>query len=352
MNDIIAQWYRDIPFMVPALKVITALTLLLVVASAVTRRLGAGWARGANRRVTDVYEVAFLSGGPARVADTAIDALHPGIIDIAPPGIAVRRKRRLSHPVTRAVLEQADGAETLPLAALRRSVALSPAVQAIGDDLAARGLLARPSRARRVVNRWARLQHAGLLCCLPVSFVLTFVTAFGMEIAGVPFLFLTLPVLIPAAIVAHRCAVLTRGRITPAGRRALRRYVREPGLGRRAGVALNGPRAAGSTIRSSMVAAAAVPIAGVAVDAGASGGGGAGEVNWCGGDTGDSGCGGSSCGGGGSACGGGSGGGGGGSSCGGSSGGGGFSCGGSSSGGGGSSCGGGGGGSACASVSV
>ncbi|MEU3600283.1 TIGR04222 domain-containing membrane protein [Streptomyces sp. NPDC006798] len=344
MNDFVAEWYRDIPFLVPAIAVIAALTVLLAVASAVTICLGIRRARGADRRVTGYYEAAFLSGGPARVADTALAELHAdGVIDVVVPGIGVRRGGDAAEPVARTVIELIEETERVPLPALRAGTARSRAVQAIGDSLAERGLLARPSTVRRVVHRWARLQNTGILLCLPVCFVLTFVIGFGLESAGPPFIFMMVPVLGPAAVVAHLCAVVTRGGITPAGLRALGRYRRSYGKGSTARVALQGPRhAAYGRSRDLLVDAATVSVTVAAVDLGVLGGGGTDEVNWCGG-TGGSGCGGGSCGGGGgSACGGG----GGGSSCGGS--GGGSSCGS----GGGSSCGGGGGGSACASASV
>lgn len=93
----------------PAGKVIplNVLALLLTLAVAVSSTLLVIATLGAGRRVVsgtgqvhDLSEAAFLSGGPARVVDTAFTALHTdGRLAVGGPGIiAVRRGPR---PVTR-----------------------------------------------------------------------------------------------------------------------------------------------------------------------------------------------------------------------------------------------------------
>lgn len=330
------------------------LTLTLTVAQS---RRGRG-----NATVHDLMEAAFLIGGPGRAVDTALTALHAdGRLSVGGPGIVVVRSRTARDTVERTVLHEYDSAPHGALHCLRYAAMRNPAVQEVGDGLAARGLLLVP-RETRNWRRWGLVQGVGCLIALPPAIALTFVyQATGSRYAffrETPFVLRVLPALAVGAVVGFLMAAVARRRVTAAGRQALRAYRTDPAnlITPAQLVAVGGIRALpDAELRDQLRAALRQrpdpprppssnapyqPLAALWC-AGTVPGGGAGAS-----------CGGSSTGGGGSGCSGGSGGtcsssscggsGGGGSSCGGGSGGGGSSCGG---GGGGGGCGGGGGGS-------
>lgn len=324
----------------------TAAVLLYVAVAVSSALLVNGVAaarRGPGGSLHHRVEAAFLNGGPARVVDSALASLHAdGRVAIGGPGI-VHVVRPVGHdPVERAVLHELATGPSGALHVVRLAAMRHPAVQEIGDRLAARGLIV-PRGAGRVWRRWSAVQAAACFVLLFGSVVATIVEFSGatFDEPSVPFVVKVLPALVPGLVIAVVCGAVAGRRLTGAGRRALAVYRRahahlaEPGDL----VALHGLRALPDPVlRDQLVAAAgmyrrrgpegssqqddAFATTTVAV--------------WCASaDTGGSSCGGG-CGGGGgggSAC-------SGGSSCG--SGGGGSSCGGG--GGGGSSCGGGGGG--------
>ncbi|MFE4176230.1 TIGR04222 domain-containing membrane protein [Streptomyces sp. NPDC056909] len=322
--------------------------------------------RGPGGHVHDVMEAAFLGGGPGRVADAAIAGMHAdGRLIVGGPGIV-----SVPHPVARneveqAVLQEHATAPSGALHTLRLAVMRGPAVQRVGDGLAARGLLVPPAEARGP-RRWGGIQ--ALLCFLglPVCFVLAIMVFVAGSVPGdgSPAGFSLLPTLFAGAVVGMVCSSLTGRRITAAGQRALREFVAAHPYGGAPAdrlVAAHGITALPDPLLQQQLLAATRLRPGR--DFSTAGSTAAAVVAWCsGGDPGSgsgcggsgSGCGANSCGGGGGSSGGGScggggggsscgGGGGGGSSCGGGGGGGGSSCGGGG-GGGGSSCGGGGGG--------
>ncbi|MFH9607057.1 TIGR04222 domain-containing membrane protein [Streptomyces sp. NPDC017448] len=338
-------------------------TVLLVATAAVARsRLPSA---GPSPVVHDLYEAAFLNGGPGRVVDTALTALHTdGRVLIGGPGVITVQRPQANDPVERAVLHEVAVAPSGALHLLREAVMRHPAVQEIGDGLAQRGLLVPPA-AIRTVRRWGLVQGVGCLIALPVSIVLTIAqymaSLYPYEDLPVPFVLKMLPAIVLGGISGRVVASASAKRITGAGRRAAQgfgaahaqatapaqlvavrglRALPDPALyARLVTAARMGAQRRRSPAYASGSTAGATAVAATTVWCAASGPGG----SSCGGSTGG-GSGGSS----GSGCGGGSGsscGGSGGSSCG---GGGGSSCGGggSSCGGGGSSCGGG-GGSSC-----
>ncbi|MGW0857901.1 TIGR04222 domain-containing membrane protein [Streptomyces sp. NPDC002690] len=325
---------------------------------------------GPGAQVQHDHEAAFLNGGPARVVDTALTALHTdGRIVIGGPGIISVVRAQPRDPVERAVFHELALAPNGALHILRPAVMRHPAVQEIGDGLAARGLLARPEEMR-TRRRWAGIQGLACLVLFPVSMVATFVQYGALDgAAAMPFPFVVK--MLPAILFGGVCALVglvnARARITKAGQAATRAYrTARTGWGGTPAqlVAAFGLRSLVDTaLRDQLTAAArygASPFrggpssvrhdraadscgAGVAMvpvvwcaGAGPGGGCGSGSGSSCGAGSGSS-CGGggsSSCGGSGSSCGGGN------SSCGSS----GSSCGGSSGsscGGSGSSCGGG-----------
>ncbi|MFI7287722.1 TIGR04222 domain-containing membrane protein [Streptomyces anulatus] len=330
------------------------LTVLVVVSSVVLI------ARAVNERARrprpapglalhDLYEAAFLNGGPARVVDTALTALHAdGRLVVGGPGIVRVQRAQANDPVERAVFQELAAAPTGALHVLRDAVMRHPAVQEIGDGLAARGLLVSPVESRPL-RRWGMIQGLVCVAALPLSVVLTFVQ-FAAYDRPFPFVVLMVPPVLIGGFSGLLVAASASSRITKAGRRAALgfrnayAYVVTPAHL----VATQGLRALPDRVlweqlvaASRLTASARRSRSGYAGSTAEASGFAVATV-WCASSTpGGSSCGGSSGGGSGSSCGGGSGcGGSGGSSCGGGSSSGGSSCGGSS---GGSSCGGGGG---------
>lgn len=98
--------------------------------------------RGSGGPVHDRYEVAFVNGGPARVVDSALAALQAdGRLVVGGPGIVAVVRPTAYDPVERAVLEAHAVAPHGALHHLRLAVMRHPAVQEIGEGLAARGLV-------------------------------------------------------------------------------------------------------------------------------------------------------------------------------------------------------------------
>ncbi|MBT2429328.1 TIGR04222 domain-containing membrane protein [Streptomyces sp. ISL-112] len=305
--------------------------------------------------VLDLYEAAFLNGGPARVTDTALTALYAdGRVLIGGPGIISVQRAHAQDPVERAVLQALSAAPSGALHTVREAVMHHPAVQEIGDGLAQRGLLVRPADSRPV-RRWALIQGVSCFVAFPLSIILTVVQYMSLDDPydmSFPFVLKMLPAILLGGIGGFVVAASAANRITRAGRRAAQAFraanayvLTPPHL-----VANRGLRALPDPVlQAQLIAAARLHLRTRRSRAGFSGrrspgyvGGTAGATAfaattvWCA----DAGPGYTSCGGGG----GGGGGCGGGSSCGGS----GSSCGGSS---GGSSCGGSSGGSSCGSSS-
>ncbi|MFW3471446.1 TIGR04222 domain-containing membrane protein [Streptomyces microflavus] len=341
-----------------------ALSTALLIAKVVASRSGRPSA-GPSPAVHDLYEAAFLNGGPARVADTALTALYAdGRVLIGGPGIISVRHPHANDPVERAVFQELSTAPSGALHMVREAVMRHPAVQEIGDGLAQRGLLVLPA-ASRPVRRWALVQGVSCFVALPLSILLTVLqymahdSPFDMPF---PFVLKMLPAILLGGIGGLVVAAAAANRITRAGRRAAQAFraanaytVTPPYL-----VANLGLRALPDPVLQAQLIAAARLHASAGrsrsrrsgsrspgyVGGTAAATGFAATTVWCAdAGPGHTSCGGSSGGGSGSGCGGGSG-----SSCGGGAGcgGSGSSCGGSS---GGSSCGGSSGGSSCGSSS-
>ncbi|WP_329114670.1 TIGR04222 domain-containing membrane protein [Streptomyces sp. NBC_01353] len=305
--------------------------------------------------VHDLAEAAFLLGGPPRVVDTALATLHAeGLIGVGGPGLVVvlRPDLRARDHVGRAVLEQLAAAPSGALHELRLAVMRGPAVQEIGDGLAARGMMVAPED-RLTGKRWCLALGFGSFGLLVVSIALS--VGVAREPFEVPFFFKVVPVLFAGIIVALVCGAYNAGRTTLAGRRAAAEYraahVYFPDAAHQVG--LRGLRAVPDTeLRTQLIAAARMPrpsMTHTSSNTATTDAFTLAALHWCAGTPGSpGGCGGASGGTGGgvdsgvggggcsaSACSSGGGGGGSGSGCG-SSGGGGSSCGSSSSGG--SSC--------------
>ncbi|MFF5937166.1 TIGR04222 domain-containing membrane protein [Streptomyces sp. NPDC012508] len=213
--------------------------------------------------VHDLSEAAFLAGGPPRVVDTALATLHAeGLIGVGGPGLVVvlRPDLRARDHVGRAVLEQLAAAPSGALHELRLAVMRSPAVQEIGDALAARGLMVAPD-----------VRAAGKRACLAlgITSLALFVTSIALSVGvereafEVPFLFKVIPVVFAGIFVALGCAAYNATRPTRAGRRAAAEYRRDHVYDADAGhqVALRGLRGVPEPeLRTQLIAAARMPL--------------------------------------------------------------------------------------------
>ncbi|MFE3901096.1 TIGR04222 domain-containing membrane protein [Streptomyces sp. NPDC059153] len=211
------------------MNALAVLVDLGIVVSSVLLIVGLTRARGgSDGPAHDLFEVAFLNGGPGRVVDTALTAMQTdGRIVIGGPGIVAVQQMEAGDPVERAVLQEHAAAPSGALHTLRDAVMRHPAVQEIGDALAARGLLASPT-ASRTWRRWGIAQ--GLVCVLaiPLTVVMTAVQSIDDYAAdvdfSVPFVFKVLPFLLVGFPIGFVCTAIARGRVTKAGRRAAEAY--------------------------------------------------------------------------------------------------------------------------------
>ncbi|GHE80487.1 hypothetical protein GCM10018785_55670 [Streptomyces longispororuber] len=203
-----------------------AISCLAVVAGVTaTRRRFRPVRRDASRgALRDIYEVAFLAGGPGRVADAALAALHEdGHLTVAHPGlVGVTPGAAARHPVERAVLAAYTTAPDGALHRLRATVARAPVVQALGDALAARGMMVPPGPLRA----WRRRTTAYLTLCVagvPLGLVLASTSSFGRSGSAFSDLDLVLVVLLGGGI-GVLCSRVARDRATARGRFALHLY--------------------------------------------------------------------------------------------------------------------------------
>ncbi|GAA5111717.1 TIGR04222 domain-containing membrane protein [Pseudonocardia adelaidensis] len=278
-----------------------------------------GWTPGS------VLEAAFLVGGPSRVVDTVISTMHEdGRVQVVPGGRLQVLRPVAGDGVEGAVLAACGPEWQADLEAVRAAAMRSPAVQEIGDGLAAHGVLHRPDSIRH----WRLAARAQRTACFLTGFALVGSLIFVSEQDGAPDLFTVFPVFfgaVVAAIIGESLA--PKGRLTKAGKRAVARLRRSnPWVPK-------GTAASGAAVPALVAvggAAVLMPgplrdelMAGVAGAGAGRGFGGSGSSSdsshsdpggaaWCGSSGGGGGCGASSCGGGsgsgGSSCGGGGGG--------------------------------------------
>ncbi|MFD9263391.1 TIGR04222 domain-containing membrane protein, partial [Streptomyces sp. NPDC059538] len=172
----------------------------------------------------DLSEAAFVVGGPGTVVDVAlVSMLGDGRLVAGGPGIVqVRPGARAADPAERAVLQAHRGAPSGWLYQVRYTAMCDPAVQEIGDALAARGLITPPGSGLRRFRRWGLIQ--ALVCALlfPVSMVLTFVALAVDSGSAVPFIVKVIFALVGGIVVGLVCAAGAKSRVTGAGARALR----------------------------------------------------------------------------------------------------------------------------------
>lgn len=317
------------------MQILSVCFALLVLASTAGLLIGVSRVRRAapaqpdaqHGTVFDPMEAAFLAGGPGRVTDAAIAALHEdGRLVVAFPGVVAIRSTEVRNPVEGAVLQAQADAPSGALHWLRIGVMRSPAVQAIGDTLARRGLMVRPEALDRLRRRKIRhnvLSFAGFFLVVGVIAVEDD-DGPGWDPVSASTIFL-IAAWVTGALVGWLCGRATRARVTATGRTALAEYraagAHASGAAHRVAVDglvgvldpdLNAQLRAAHRVRPGRTSGTSSSY----TSSGAS------TIAWCGGGgEGGSACGGSSCGGSGGGCGGGSssscGGGGGGGGCGG-----------------------------------
>ncbi|MEV5596614.1 TIGR04222 domain-containing membrane protein [Streptomyces sp. NPDC052496] len=210
----------------PALLVtlaVAASSLLLVVR---TVRIVRATPRPKPRRAStyQLWEIAFLAGGPARVADAAIAGMHQdGRIAVGGPGVVSVRQAVAYDPVETAVLDSLARIPDGALDTLRRHVMRSPAVQAVGDRLAGLGLLRNP-RTSRPWRRFAAWQTGVCAAGLLLVLLLTLAGALDNGQGGVLFVLQILPAALLGTVTGLVCGKALRRRITKAGVSAVRTY--------------------------------------------------------------------------------------------------------------------------------
>ncbi|WP_367045754.1 TIGR04222 domain-containing membrane protein [Streptomyces sp. Je 1-332] len=322
------------------LEILSVCFAILIAASAVALLVGVSRIRQAaplqpdaqHGAVFDPLEAAFLAGGPSRVADAAIASLHEdGRLVVAFPGIVAIQSAEARNAVEGAALQAHAAAPSGALHWLRIGVMRSPAVQAIGDTMARRGLMVRPEvldrlRRRKILHNV--LTFAGFFLVIGVIAVEDGDSP-SWDPVSVSTIALTVAWVV-GSLTGLLCGRATRTRVTALGRTALAEY-------RAAGAHVSGAahRVAveglvgvlDPDLRAQLQAAHRVRPGRTSATSSTYASSGT-TIAWCGG--GSSACGGSSCGSsGGGGCGGGSssscGGGGGGGGCGGGGGGGGGS---------------------------
>ncbi|MFE6224592.1 MULTISPECIES: TIGR04222 domain-containing membrane protein [unclassified Streptomyces] len=195
--------------------------------------------RGRGGPLRDVYEAAFLSGGPGRVADTVLSTMHlDGRIHIGGPGVVAVVHRIAHDPVEQAVLDVHASAPSGSLRTLRLGVMTHPTVQRIGDALADRGLVNLPG-PRRALRRWCVGLAVGAVLLFPLGIAVT-IAEFAMDGPGVPFVAKILPLFFVCFVTALICGTGYTRQASAAGLAALAAFRGAYGYGGPNNVALGG----------------------------------------------------------------------------------------------------------------
>ncbi|WP_329379865.1 TIGR04222 domain-containing membrane protein [Streptomyces sp. NBC_01716] len=169
--------------------------------------------RGGSPQINSLMDAAFLGGGPGRVAETALVAMHAdGRLGIGGPGIVAVYSNVARDPVEHAVLQEHARAPHGALHSLRLAVMRSRAVQDVGDSLAVRGLLI-PAAKSRLWVYWGLTQAILCVPLIPLTIVM-------LVSSGSPAVIPTLPLAFIGFFSGVFCAVLARRRLTAAGVKA------------------------------------------------------------------------------------------------------------------------------------
>ncbi|MFB7473673.1 TIGR04222 domain-containing membrane protein [Kitasatospora sp. NPDC056184] len=175
--------------------------------------------KGLPGRGIPLLDAAFLSGGPGRVFDTALVRMHrAGHVVVNRAGLVTLTADKPYDKVEREIVDAVGPTRSRDLAPLRLAVMRSPGVQAIGDELAGRGLLRNPVKLDR-----ARTAHRLIRLALLVAAGFTAAAyLLDSDEPGYERPALWIPLLLLAVGLTSLLATRPpRGRITPAGRRQL-----------------------------------------------------------------------------------------------------------------------------------
>lgn len=179
-----------------------------------------------TERPDDVWEAAFLAGGPGRVTDLALYALHAdGRIRVGDPGVVTVEQPVARHPVESEVLASHARSPHGGLGRLRGEVMRSATVQGIGDRLAERGLMVRPA----VIRHWRRRARTLALTCLGLAFLVVLLGLGGLGDSVGSTLGALLPSLVVGFVGSLVCVAAVGGRLTPAGEAAFFTYASTTG---------------------------------------------------------------------------------------------------------------------------
>lgn len=208
----------------PLVTLVIAASSLLLVARTV--HVVRATPRPKRRKATayELWEIAFLAGGPARVADAAIAGMHQdGRLAVGGPGVVSVRQAVAYDPVETAVLDSLARTPDGALDTLRRHVMRAPAVQAVGDRLAKRGLMRNP-RAGRPWRRYAAWQSG--ICAAGFVLVLLFTLTGAITGANgeTPFVVQVLPAALLGIVTGAVCRKVLSRRVTRAGVSAVRTF--------------------------------------------------------------------------------------------------------------------------------
>ncbi|MFF2119823.1 TIGR04222 domain-containing membrane protein [Kitasatospora sp. NPDC058184] len=209
------MWHNSY-FIVPAILLAAA----AVHAVRTRQRIGqVRYAKGLPGRGLPLLDTAFLSGGPARVFDTALVRMHMSEqAVVSRSGLVTLTGAKPYDAVDKAVQDAVGPTGSRQLGPLRRTVMRSTAVQEIGDRLADRGLMRRPERLRRA--RTARRLLWLALLLVAASMVAAPLLDDGAAGHERPKLWIPVILLI-VGVVSLLVTPLVKSRITPAGQRQL-----------------------------------------------------------------------------------------------------------------------------------
>ncbi|MFE7190718.1 TIGR04222 domain-containing membrane protein [Kitasatospora sp. NPDC057541] len=176
--------------------------------------------QGLPGRGLHLLHAAFLAGGPGRVFDTALVRMHrAGHVVVSRSRLVTVTADRPQDAVERAIVEAVGPSRSLDLDPLRLAVMRSPGVQAIGDELAGRGLLRNPVRLRRARTAHRSIWLAPLLTVALTALAYPLASHDGSGDDG-PALWIPL-LLLAVGLLSLLGTRPPKGRITPAGRRQL-----------------------------------------------------------------------------------------------------------------------------------
>ncbi|MFJ9695758.1 TIGR04222 domain-containing membrane protein [Kitasatospora sp. NPDC101183] len=208
--------WHDTYYLIPAAMLLAAGVHVLL---ARRRALRVDNPLGLPGRGLPLLSAAFLAGGPGRVFDTVLVRMHQAErLVVSRDGTVTLTRDRPYDAVEQALMDAAGPSRSRSLAGLRADVMRSAAVQALGDELAARGLMRRPDLIAALgrARRWLWAAMAAVVACAVLSFLVDDHRP-GYDRPGIE----TPAVLLFVGLGFLLTSRTDRARITPAGRRQI-----------------------------------------------------------------------------------------------------------------------------------